>query len=85
MVSVGITLSFMGRKQMVADYITMKKNENREVFDSKTPSYVMKTVEILKQNLQLRHHDIQTTIIKIWKYFQDLINIIVKIKQKSLN
>ena len=35
MVRVSITSSFMGRKQMVADYITMKKNENQEVFDSK--------------------------------------------------
>ena len=68
MVRVGITSSFMERKQMVEDYITMKKNENKEVFDSNPPSYVMKIVEILKQNPQLRHHDIKTTIKKVGEY-----------------
>ena len=58
MVRVGITSSFMGRKQMVADFITMKMNENQEVFDSNLPSYAMKIVEIFKQNPQLRHHDL---------------------------
>jgi len=69
MVRVGITSSFMGRKQMVADYITMKRNENQEVFDSNPPSYVMKIVEILKHNPQIQHHDIKTTIKKVGEYF----------------
>jgi len=69
MVRVGITSSFMGRKQMVADYITMKRNENQEVFDSNPPSYVMKIVEILKHNPQSQHHDIKTTIKKVGEYF----------------
>jgi hypothetical protein len=68
MVRVGITSSFMERKQMVEDYITMKKNENK-VVDSNPPSYVMKIVEILKHNPQLRHHDIKTTIKKVGEYF----------------
>ena len=71
MVRVGITLSFMGRKQMVEDYITMKKNENQEVFDSNPPSYVMKIVEILKHIPQLRHHDIKKTIKKVGEYFSN--------------
>jgi hypothetical protein len=54
---------------MVEDYISMKKNENKEVFDSNPPSYVMKIVEILKHNPQLRHHDIKTTIKKVGEYF----------------
>jgi hypothetical protein len=69
MVRVGITSSFMGRKEMVADYITMKRNENQEVFDSNPPSYVMKIVEILKHNPQIQHHDIKTTIKKVGEYF----------------
>jgi len=69
MVRVGITSSFMGRKQMVADYITMKRNENQEVLDSNPPSYVMKIVEILKHNPQIQHHDIKTTIKKVGEYF----------------
>ena len=63
MVRVGITSSFMGRKQMVTDYITMKKNENKKVFDSNPPSYVMKIVEILKHNPK------KTTIKKVGEYF----------------
>jgi len=69
MVRVGITSSFMERKLMVEDFITMKKNENQEVFDSNPPSYVMKIVEILKYNPQLRYHDIKTTIKKVGEYF----------------
>jgi hypothetical protein len=59
----------MGRNQMIVDYITMKNNENQEVVDSSPPTYVMKIVEILKQNPQLRHHDIKTTIKKVGEYF----------------
>ena len=66
---VGITSSFMERKQMVEDYITMKKNENKEVIDSNPPSYVMKILEILKHNPQLLHHDLKTTIKKVGEYF----------------
>ncbi len=69
MVRVGITSSFMGKIQMVADYITMKQNENQKVFDSNPSSYVMKIVEIFKHNPQLRHHDIKTTIKKVGEYF----------------
>jgi len=68
MVRVGITSSFMGRKQMVADYITVENNENQEVFDSNPPN-LMKIAEILKQNLQLRHYDLKTTIKKVGKYY----------------
>ena len=69
LVRLGITSSFKRRNQMVSDYITMKKNENQEVFDSNPPSYFMKIVEILKQNPELRHHDLETTIKKVGEYF----------------
>jgi len=68
MVRVGITL-FMGRYQMVADYVTRKMYENQEVSDSNSPSNVMKIVEILKKNQLLRHHDLQTTIKTVRIYF----------------
>ena len=69
MVRVGIISSFMERKKMVTDYITMKKNKNKEVVDSNPPSYVMKIVEILKHNPQIQHYDIKTTIKKVGEYF----------------
>jgi len=68
MVRVGIT-SFMGRNQMVADYITKKMYKIQMVLDSNPPSNVMKIVEILKYNPQLRHHDLKTIIKKVGKYF----------------
>jgi len=68
MVRVGI-ISFMGRHQMVADYITKKMYKNQEVSDSNPPSNVMKIVEILKQNPQLQRHDFKTFIKKVGKYF----------------
>jgi hypothetical protein len=69
LVRLGITSSVMGRNQMIVDYITMKNKENQEVVDSNPPTYVMKIVEILKQNPELRHHDLKTTITKVGEYF----------------
>jgi len=65
MVRVGMTSSFMGKKQMVADYITMKNNKNQEDYDSNPPSNLMKIAEILKQNPQLWHYDLKPTIKKV--------------------
>jgi len=59
----------MGRHQMFADYITKKMYETQEVSDSNPPSNAMKIVEILKQNPQLRLHDLKTTIETVGKYF----------------
>jgi|LakMenEpi03Aug12_release.lakeMendotaPanAssembly.Ray.scaffolds.fasta_scaffold197251_4 hypothetical protein len=69
LVRLGITSSVMGRNQMIVDYITMKNNENQEVVDSSPPTYVMKIVEILKQNPELWHHNLKTTIKKVGEYF----------------
>ncbi len=69
LVRLGITSSVMGRNQMIVDYITMKNNENQEVVDSSPPTYVMKIVEILKQNPELCHHNLKTTIKKVGEYF----------------
>jgi len=54
---------------MVADYVTNKMYENQEFSDSNPSSNVKKIVEILKQNPQLRHHDLKTTIKTARNYF----------------
>jgi len=50
---------------MIADYITMKKNENKEVFDSNPPSNLIKIVEIFKQIPLLLYYDLKTIIKKL--------------------